>query len=65
MYQLSENGTILTYRPDRVLNLPTISKRHCLLFSESRDGEAVALVEALSVNGTFVNEALVGGIRLV
>lgn len=45
---------------DRVLELPTISNRHCLIFSEIKDGQSVAVIEDLSSNGTFVNEAIVG-----
>jgi serine/threonine-protein kinase Chk2 len=43
-----------------VLNIPTISNRHCLIFNESKKGHIVAILEDLSSNGTFVNEALVG-----
>jgi serine/threonine-protein kinase CHEK2 len=42
------------------LDLPTISNRHCLIFSENKDGDKIAILEDLSSNGTFVNEALVG-----
>lgn len=45
---------------DRKLELPTISNRHCLIFNENKKGQAVAFVEDLSSNGTFVNEAIVG-----
>ncbi|KAL1983921.1 hypothetical protein VTN96DRAFT_9774 [Rasamsonia emersonii] len=45
---------------DLVLNIPTISNRHCLIFNETRNGDAVAILEDLSSNGTFVNEAIVG-----
>ncbi|KAJ5664755.1 DNA damage response protein kinase DUN1 [Penicillium macrosclerotiorum] len=45
---------------DLVINNPTISNRHCLLFSEKRKGDVVAMLEDLSSNGTFVNEAIVG-----
>ncbi|KAL9126936.1 MAG: hypothetical protein Q9217_004094 [Psora testacea] len=45
---------------DRTLDLPTISNRHCLVFSENKNGTTVAIIEDLSSNGTFVNEALVG-----
>lgn len=45
---------------DRVLSSPTVSNRHCLLFSENKDGDAIGVLEDLSGNGTFVNEALVG-----
>lgn len=45
---------------DRVLQLPTISNRHCIVFNENKNGKAVAILEDLSSNGTFVNEAIVG-----
>lgn len=40
--------------------MPTISNRHCLIFNENKNGKAIAIVEDLSSNGTFVNEAIVG-----
>jgi serine/threonine-protein kinase Chk2 len=45
---------------DIQLEIPTVSNRHCLLFNETRNGDAIAVLEDLSSNGTFVNEALVG-----
>jgi serine/threonine-protein kinase CHEK2 len=42
------------------LRSPTISNRHCLLFHENKGGDAIAILEDLSGNGTFVNEAIVG-----
>jgi serine/threonine-protein kinase CHEK2 len=45
---------------DLILDIPTISNRHCLLFSEHKNGETIAVLEDLSSNGTFVNEAIVG-----
>jgi serine/threonine-protein kinase Chk2 len=45
---------------DYVLNLPTISNRHCLIFAEYKGGSPVAILEDLSINGTFVNEAIIG-----
>ena len=45
---------------DLVLEIPTISNRHCLVFSETRNGGSQAVLEDLSSNGTFVNEAIVG-----
>lgn len=45
---------------DRKLELPTISNRHCLVFTASKNGKSVAVLEDLSSNGTFVNGALVG-----
>src|SRR5436305_2450138 len=43
-----------------MLNLPTISNRHCLIFSENKGGSPVAVLEDLSINGTYVNEAIIG-----
>ncbi|KAL8770722.1 MAG: hypothetical protein Q9209_003589 [Squamulea sp. 1 TL-2023] len=45
---------------DRVLELPTISNRHCIVFNENKNGTLVAIVEDLSSNGTFVNEVMIG-----
>jgi serine/threonine-protein kinase Chk2 len=45
---------------DRVLDSPTVSNRHCLFFTEKKGGDAVAVVEDLSGNGTFVNDTFVG-----
>ncbi|KAI9818161.1 MAG: hypothetical protein M1827_000786 [Pycnora praestabilis] len=45
---------------DCLLDLPTISNRHCLIFTENKGGDSVAVLEDLSSNGTFVNEAIVG-----
>ncbi|KAF2456711.1 cell-cycle checkpoint serine-threonine kinase [Lineolata rhizophorae] len=59
---VSAGGYLIGRHPecDRIINRPTISNRHCLLFSEKKDGESNAIVEDLSANGTFVNEALIG-----
>ncbi|RMZ78139.1 hypothetical protein DV738_g4013, partial [Chaetothyriales sp. CBS 135597] len=45
---------------DIIVDIPTVSNRHCLIFNESRDGSTVAIVEDLSSNGTFVNEQILG-----
>jgi len=45
---------------DMILDIPTVSNRHCLLFNETKNGDAIAVLEDLSSNGTFVNEAIVG-----
>jgi serine/threonine-protein kinase Chk2 len=37
-----------------------VSNRHCLIFTETKDGDTVAVIEDLSSNGTFVNEAIIG-----
>ncbi|KAF2876491.1 kinase-like domain-containing protein [Massariosphaeria phaeospora] len=45
---------------DRQINSLTVSNRHCLLFSENKGGDAIAILEDLSGNGTFVNDTIVG-----
>ncbi|KAL4737081.1 kinase-like domain-containing protein [Aspergillus similis] len=45
---------------DLSLNIPTVSNRHFLVFPENRRGDTVAIVEDLSSNGTFINDAIVG-----
>lgn len=45
---------------DVTLNDPIVSNRHCLLFTENKGNDSVAIIEDLSSNGTFVNEAIVG-----
>ena len=55
-------GYLLGRHPecDRMLDSPTISNRHCLIFSENKGGGTIAVLEDLSSNGTFVNEAVIG-----
>lgn len=45
---------------DLVLDIPTISNRHCLIFNENKHSDTVGVVEDLSANGTFVNQTLLG-----
>lgn len=45
---------------DQVIDSPTVSNRHCLLFTENKGGDAIAVVEDLSGNGTFVNDTFIG-----
>ncbi|KAI0098573.1 SMAD/FHA protein kinase [Nemania sp. FL0031] len=45
---------------DVVIDDPIVSNRHCLLFTENKGDDSVAIMEDLSSNGTFVNEAIVG-----
>lgn len=45
---------------DLILDIPTISNRHCLLFSENRAGQSRAILEDLSTNGTYVNDQVLG-----
>ncbi|KAF2177560.1 Pkinase-domain-containing protein [Zopfia rhizophila CBS 207.26] len=45
---------------DRVINSLTVSNRHALIFPERKSGKYIAVLEDLSVNGTFVNDVLVG-----
>lgn len=56
------NGSELTgfCALDIVVNEGVVSNRHCLLFTENKGTDTVAVVEDLSSNGTYVNEAMVG-----
>ncbi|KAI1108047.1 kinase-like domain-containing protein [Nemania sp. NC0429] len=45
---------------DVIIDDPIVSNRHCLLFTENKGDDTVAIMEDLSSNGTFVNEAIVG-----
>lgn len=55
-------GYLLGRHPecDVRLDFGTISNRHCLLFNENKTSGAMAVIEDLSSNGTFVNEAILG-----
>ncbi|KAL8737652.1 MAG: hypothetical protein Q9181_001466 [Wetmoreana brouardii] len=55
-------GYIIGRHPecDRIIELPTISNRHCIVFSENKRGRLIAVIEDLSSNGTFVNEVILG-----
>ncbi|KAI1311447.1 SMAD/FHA protein kinase [Xylaria venustula] len=45
---------------DVVIDDPIVSNRHCLIFTENKGDDTIAIMEDLSSNGTFVNEAIVG-----
>ncbi|KAI1083242.1 checkpoint kinase 2-like protein [Whalleya microplaca] len=45
---------------DIVIDDPVVSNRHCLIFTENKGQDTFAVLEDLSSNGTFVNEAIVG-----
>ena len=55
-------GYLLGRHPecDIRLDYNTISNRHCLLFNENKPNGTTAVIEDLSSNGTFVNEAILG-----
>ncbi|KAH6898296.1 kinase-like domain-containing protein [Thelonectria olida] len=59
---ISSNGYLIGRHPecDIVVHDGTVSNRHCLVFTENKGSDTVAIVEDLSSNGTYVNEALVG-----
>ncbi|PFH59485.1 hypothetical protein XA68_12272 [Ophiocordyceps unilateralis] len=59
---IASGGYLIGRHPecDVVVGEGVVSNRHCLLFTESKGNDAVALVEDLSSNGTYVNEAIVG-----
>lgn len=42
------------------LDDPQVSNRHCLIFTEHKGNDTVAVLEDLSTNGTYVNDAVVG-----
>ncbi|WDK14042.1 serine/threonine-protein kinase Chk2 [Colletotrichum graminicola] len=56
---IASGGYLIGRHPecDIVVEDPIVSNRHCLIFSENKGGDNVAIVEDLSSNGTFVNEA--------
>ncbi|KAI1097650.1 Pkinase-domain-containing protein [Jackrogersella minutella] len=45
---------------DVIVDDAVVSNRHCLIFTENKGDDTVAILEDLSSNGTFVNEAIVG-----
>ena len=45
---------------DRIIEVPTVSNRHALMFSEHKHGDYVAVLEDLSGNGTYINDMIVG-----
>lgn len=59
---IPSGGFLLGRHPecDRIIDEPTVSNRHTLIFSENKDGSAVAVLEDLSGNGTYVNDGIVG-----
>ncbi|RYC61525.1 hypothetical protein CHU98_g4692 [Xylaria longipes] len=59
---VSSGGYLIGRHPecDVVIDDPVVSNRHCLIFTENKGDDTVAIVEDLSSNGTFVNEAIVG-----
>ncbi|KAI5465940.1 kinase-like domain-containing protein [Mariannaea sp. PMI_226] len=58
----SSGGYLIGRHPecDIVVNDGIVSNRHCLIFTENKGTDTVAIVEDLSSNGTYVNEAIVG-----
>lgn len=45
---------------DLIIDDALVSNRHCLIFTENKGGDTIAVIEDLSSNGTFVNEAVIG-----
>ena len=58
----SSGGYLIGRHPecDIVVDDPIVSNRHCLLFTENKGNDTIAVLEDLSSNGTFVNEAIIG-----
>lgn len=46
--------------PDLIIDDPIVSNRHCLIYTENKGGDSVAVIEDISANGTFVNDHLIG-----
>lgn len=42
------------------MDVATVSNRHCLFFTENKQGETIAVVEDLSGNGTYINDQIIG-----
>ncbi|PNY29620.1 Eukaryotic translation initiation factor 3 subunit M [Tolypocladium capitatum] len=59
---VASGGYLIGRHPecDVVVGEGVVSNRHCLLFTENKGTDTVAIVEDLSSNGTYVNEAIVG-----
>ncbi|KAI1774054.1 Pkinase-domain-containing protein [Hypoxylon cercidicola] len=59
---IASGGYLIGRHPecDVVVDDPIVSNRHCLLFTENKGEDTIAIIEDLSSNGTFVNEAIVG-----
>ncbi|KAH7328770.1 kinase-like domain-containing protein [Stachybotrys elegans] len=59
---VASGGYLIGRHPecDIVVNDGIVSNRHCLLFTENKGTDTVVIVEDLSSNGTYVNEAIVG-----
>ncbi|KAG0650854.1 putative serine threonine-kinase fhkC [Hyphodiscus hymeniophilus] len=59
---IASGGYLIGRHPecDLIIDDPIVSNRHCLLFTENKGGDTIAVVEDLSSNGTFVNEQVIG-----
>ncbi|KAI9904751.1 hypothetical protein N3K66_001280 [Trichothecium roseum] len=59
---IASGGYLIGRHPecDILVNDHIVSNRHSLLFCENKGTDTVAIVEDLSQNGTFVNEAFIG-----
>ncbi|KAI9053466.1 hypothetical protein LZ554_002424 [Drepanopeziza brunnea f. sp. 'monogermtubi'] len=59
---MASGGFIIGRHPecDLILDDLIVSNRHCLIFTENKGRDTVAVAEDLSSNGTFVNEAVIG-----
>ncbi|KAK4240940.1 kinase-like domain-containing protein [Achaetomium macrosporum] len=55
----ASGGYIIGRHPECDIRVddPQVSNRHCLIFTENKGDDVIAVVEDLSTNGTFVNSA--------
>ncbi|KAF4630663.1 hypothetical protein G7Y89_g7478 [Cudoniella acicularis] len=59
---VASGGYLIGRHPEcnLIIDDAIVSNRHCLIFTENKGGDTVAVVEDLSSNGTFINEAMLG-----
>ncbi|EAA35234.3 hypothetical protein GE21DRAFT_2466 [Neurospora crassa] len=59
---LPSGGYLIGRHPECDIQIedPIVSNRHCIIFTENKGNDTIAVLEDLSSNGTFVNEAIVG-----
>ncbi|KAH8676781.1 kinase-like domain-containing protein [Tricladium varicosporioides] len=59
---IASGGYLIGRHPecDLIIDDALVSNRHCLIFTENKGGDTIAVVEDLSSNGTFINEAMLG-----
>ncbi|TVY39464.1 putative serine/threonine-protein kinase [Lachnellula subtilissima] len=59
---IASGGYLVGRHPecDLIIEDPIVSNRHCLIFTENKGSDTIGVIEDLSSNGTFINEAMLG-----